>query len=142
MSKEATLADRLVGERVRLRRKELGLSQEKLGKAVGVTFQQIQKYENGVNRIGAGRLTQIGSFLDVPVSYFFDGLSGVCETQAEESNVLSTLKAPGAMELLRAYGAIESPPLRKAVLDMARSLASEQSGTARISQRAGSQRAR
>ena len=54
MSKEATLADRLVGERVRLRRKELGLSQEKLGKAVGVTFQQIQKYENGVNRIGAG----------------------------------------------------------------------------------------
>src|SRR5919112_1572624 len=74
MSKEATLADRLVGERVRLRRKELGLSQEKLGKAVGVTFQQIQKYENGVNRIGAGRLTQIGSFFYVPVSYFFDGV--------------------------------------------------------------------
>src|SRR5688572_31328483 len=59
---------------------------EKLGKAVGVTFQQIQKYENGVNRIGAGRLTQIGSFLDVPVSYFFDGLSSVCETQRSEEH--------------------------------------------------------
>jgi transcriptional regulator with XRE-family HTH domain len=135
MSKEATLADRLVGERVRLRRKELGLSQEKLGKAVGVTFQQIQKYENGVNRIGAGRLTQIGSFLDVPVSYFFDGLSGVCETPAEEANVLGTLKAPGAMELLRAYGAIENPGLRKAVLDMARSLASQQPSAAGAGQR-------
>jgi transcriptional regulator with XRE-family HTH domain len=135
MSKEATLADRLVGERVRLRRKELGLSQDKLGKAVGVTFQQIQKYENGVNRIGAGRLTQIGAFLDVPVSYFFDGLSGVVENQTEESNVLGALKAPGAMELLRAYGAIENPALRKAVLDMARSLASEQSGGTRLKQR-------
>ena len=58
-----------------MRRKMLGLSQEKLGEKLGITFQQIQKYENGVNRIGAGRLTQIGSFLDVPVSYFFDGLS-------------------------------------------------------------------
>lgn len=135
MSKEATLADRLVGERVRLRRKELGISQEKLGKAVGVTFQQIQKYENGVNRIGAGRLTQIGSFLEVPVSYFFDGLSEVCDSPAQEANVLGSLKAPGAMELLRAYGAIEAPALRRAVLDLARTLANEQAAAPRAAQR-------
>ena len=134
MSKEATLADRLVGERVRLRRKELGLSQEKLGKAVGVTFQQIQKYENGVNRIGAGRLTQIGSFLDVPVSYFFDGLAEVCDNPTEEANVLVSLKTPGAMDLLRAYGAIE-PALRRAVLDLARTLASEQAVAPRAARR-------
>ena len=134
MSKEATLADRLVGERVRLRRKELGLSQEKLGKAVGVTFQQIQKYENGVNRIGAGRLTQIGAFLEVPVSYFFDGLAEVCDNPTEEANVLVSLKTPGAMDLLRAYGAIE-PGLRRAVLDLARTLANEQAVAPRAAQR-------
>ena len=71
-----TNVDAYVGQRLRQRRTLLGLSQEKLGEAIGVTTQQIQKYETGSNRIGAGRLYQLSQALQVPVSYFFEGLGG------------------------------------------------------------------
>ncbi len=116
-SKRATATDREVGFRLRLRRKELGLSQEKIGAAVGVSFQQIQKYENGTNRIGAGRLKEIGRVLSVPVTYFFDDLA---DDDAAPSTVV--LQKPGAMELLKLYAKIDSPVLARAVVDLARTL--------------------
>ena len=65
-----------VGSRIRLRRNMLGMSQEKLGESLGITFQQIQKYEKGTNRVGASRLQAIASILDVPVAFFFDDVAG------------------------------------------------------------------
>ena len=73
MKKAPNPIDRHVGSRVRMRRMMLGMSQEKLGDALGLTFQQVQKYEKGTNRIGASRLQQISNSLQVPVSFFFDG---------------------------------------------------------------------
>lgn len=74
--RSADAVDLHVGERIRARRQELNLSQSRLGEVVGVTFQQVQKYERGGNRVGAGRLFRIASFLEVPVEYFYDGLDG------------------------------------------------------------------
>jgi transcriptional regulator with XRE-family HTH domain len=121
MSKEATSTDQMVGQRVRVRRKELGFSQQKLGDAIGVTFQQIQKYENGVNRIGAGRLSEISKVLQVKIDYFF---SGVAEPDADLT--LAPLRQQGALELLQTYARIDSPMLRKAVVELARTLASRE----------------
>lgn len=69
--KRSMPADAVVGKQIRSRRKQLKISQEKLGKSIGVSFQQVQKYENGTNRVGAGRLSEIGKVLDVPIAYFF-----------------------------------------------------------------------
>ena len=73
--KDAQPVDRHVGSRVRMRRMMVGMSQEKLGEACGITFQQIQKYEKGTNRMGAGRLHHIARVLDVPIEFFYDGAS-------------------------------------------------------------------
>src|SRR5580658_7481808 len=90
-----------VGSRVRLRRNMLGLSQEKLGEAIGLTFQQVQKYERGANRIGASRLHELSRVLDVPVSFFFDDVDPV-RAQA----IPSGFAEPDA-------GAFEADPLRR-----------------------------
>ena len=90
-----------VGKRVRLRRTLLGISQEKLGKAINLTFQQVQKYERGTNRIGSSRLYQLSQVLDIPVSYFFDGLP----------SEFSGLKAPGLADVKIASS--EGDPLVK-----------------------------
>lgn len=85
--------DVFVGQRVRDRRKETGLSQTQLGKEIGVTFQQIQKYEKGTNRMGSSRLVRIGRTLGIPVSYFFEGLPGndnSAETPLDKARRLST----------------------------------------------------
>jgi transcriptional regulator with XRE-family HTH domain len=115
--------DALVGARLRLRRKQLRISQEKLGKEVGVSFQQVQKYENGTNRIGAGRLAEISKVLDVPVAYFFTGNSGSGTTEGERGDTKAILSEPGATELLQAYAQIGSLALRSAVVRLARDLA-------------------
>ncbi|HZS84839.1 MAG TPA: helix-turn-helix transcriptional regulator [Stellaceae bacterium] len=88
-----------VGARVRLRRTLLGMSQEKLGDAIGLTFQQVQKYERGANRIGASRLYELSQVLDVPVSFFFEDLAG--------------LNAPGRPGLAEPAGEYESDPMLK-----------------------------
>jgi transcriptional regulator with XRE-family HTH domain len=126
MSKEPKKADVFVGARVRFRRKELGLSQGKLAEKLGITFQQVQKYEKGVNRVGASRLADMARILSVPVSYFFEDAerSDASEGAASMSNVLTMA---GAADLLRAYSRISNPALRKIVLNLARSLASEES---------------
>ncbi|MFO1112715.1 MAG: helix-turn-helix domain-containing protein [Rhodospirillales bacterium] len=122
-----------VGSRVRLRRTLLGLSQEKLGEAVGLTFQQIQKYERGANRIGASRLFEFSRILDVPVSFFFDDMAD--RMKAGETPAVPALsdqpQAPlepdpltrrETLELVRAYYRISDPQVRKRLFELAKSL--------------------
>ncbi len=133
----ASPIDAHVGSRVRLRRTLLGMSQEKLGDALGLTFQQVQKYERGVNRIGASRLFDLARLLDVPIGFFFDDLPpemggnsavrsrpayfGFAEMQDgvddDQMNKRETL------ELVRAYYRITDPAVRKRVFDLIKSLA-------------------
>jgi transcriptional regulator with XRE-family HTH domain len=122
-----------VGSRVRLRRNMLGLSQEKLGTAIGLTFQQVQKYERGANRIGASRLHELSRVLDVPVSFFFDDMDpvrapaipgGFAEPPVEafESD---PMRRRETVELVDAYYAIDDAAVRRRLLDLARALAAE-----------------
>jgi transcriptional regulator with XRE-family HTH domain len=122
-----------VGSRVRLRRNMLGLSQEKLGEAIGLTFQQVQKYERGANRIGASRLHELSRVLDVPVSFFFDDTdpvrapaipAGFAEPAAEGFDS-DPLRRPETAELVDAYFAIEDAAVRRRLLDLAKALAAE-----------------
>jgi transcriptional regulator with XRE-family HTH domain len=120
--------DAHVGKRVRIRRKILSMSQTKLGDAIGLTFQQIQKYERGANRIGASRLFELSEVLDVPVSYFFDDLPADILTlsrgQQEPKPMPSDpLQEPVSLELVRAYAKIENPVTRKSLFNLAKALA-------------------
>lgn len=122
--------DRAVGMRMRARRLELGISQERLADTVGVTFQQVQKYEKGVNRIAASRLFEISRALDLEVSRFFDGLSpelGAAHRVAieEQTRVLAT---EDGSEMLRLFGLIDSPKIRRRVVDLVRTLAGDGEG--------------
>ena len=99
------------------------MSQERLGKEIGVSFQQVQKYENGTNRIGAGRLAEISKVLDVPVAYFFTEGSAAGATDSEKVDARAILSEPGATDLLQAYSQIGSLALRNAVVRLARDLA-------------------
>ena len=119
-----------VGSRVRLRRNMLGLSQEMLGEAIGLTFQQVQKYERGANRISASRLHELSRVLDVPVSFFFDDTDPVRapanprDADAPASEVFDSdpLRRRETVELVDAYYAIDDPDVRRATVDYARSL--------------------
>ncbi|MAY68796.1 MAG: transcriptional regulator [Rhodospirillaceae bacterium] len=126
-----------VGQRLRLRRTLLGMSQEKLGDAVGLTFQQIQKYERGANRIGASRLYMFSRILDVPVAYFFEELPSQIRTHEGQMQIgLSDLpqdtleRDPMArretLELVRAYYAVGNPKVRRRIVDLVRSLSGEE----------------
>ncbi|MFI4948321.1 MAG: helix-turn-helix domain-containing protein [Alphaproteobacteria bacterium] len=127
-----------VGSRVRLRRNMLGLSQEKLGSAIGLTFQQVQKYERGANRIGASRLHQLSRVLDVPVSFFFDDVDpvrapaipgGFAEPPAEAFDS-DPMRRRETVDLVEAYYAIDDTAVRRRLLDLARALAAEGERTA------------
>ena len=117
-----------VGKRVRLRRTLLGMSQTTLGDALSLTFQQVQKYENGSNRIGASRLYQISQILSVPVSYFFDEMDQLTAVANEDAPV-ATGAARGdfvakreTLELVRAYYRIVNPKVRRGIVDMIRAI--------------------
>lgn len=120
-----------VGSRVRLRRTLLGMSQEKLGDAIGLTFQQVQKYERGANRIGASRLYDLSRVLDVPVSFFYDdapadaptlsAFPGVREDPAGFEN--DPMAKRETIELVRAYYQVTDPLVRKRVFDLVKSIA-------------------
>ncbi len=117
-----------VGSRVRLRRIELGMSQEKLAAELGLTFQQVQKYERAANRISASRLYHIGKVLDVKVPFFYEGysdagsLSGFAEPPAEAFQS-DLLQRRDTIELVNAFYAIDNPTLRRQLLDLAQGLA-------------------
>lgn len=121
-----------VGSRVRLRRTMLGMSQEKLGEALGITFQQIQKYEKGTNRVGASRLQNISTILNVPVSFFFEDAPGDPSTgqpgmaEANSSNyVVDFLSSSEGLQLNRAFIKIPDPKVRRKLVDLVKALASE-----------------
>ena len=122
-----------VGSRVRLRRNMLGLSQEKLGEAIGLTFQQVQKYERGANRIGASRLHELSRVLDVPVSFFFDdtdpvrapAIPGGFAEPAVEAFDSDPLRRRETIELVEAYFTVEDPAIRRRLLELAKVLAAE-----------------
>ena len=111
----------------------LGLSQEKLGEAIGLTFQQVQKYERGANRIGASRLYELSQILEVPVSFFFDDMPAeVAETggrpasspprEGPESYGYDPMVKRETLELVRAYYKIKDPNVRKSVFDLVKSM--------------------
>jgi transcriptional regulator with XRE-family HTH domain len=119
--------DLYVGKRLRARRTILGLTQEKLSDVLGLTFQQIQKYERGTNRIGASRLLELSTALSVPVGYFFEGIETVAAGLAEEPAdyvppAIPTLGSD-ALELLRLFQSIEDAKLRRDVLRIVKSVA-------------------
>ncbi len=134
MVDEPSPVDVHVGGRVRLRRTLLGMSQEKLGNAVGLTFQQIQKYERGANRIGASRLFDLSCVLQVPVQFFFEEMArepagahydpaiGDGETAAELPDA-DAMRRRETLELVRAYYRIPDPNLRRRLFDLAKAMA-------------------
>ncbi len=130
--------DAHVGSRIRLRRTLMGMSQERLGEALGLTFQQVQKYERGVNRVGASRLFDLSRVLDVSISFFFDDMpepianlhgnhhttraaGGFAETQ-DSFGADDTMSRRETQELARAYFRITDPAIRKRVFDLIKSM--------------------
>src|SRR6201985_1375310 len=125
-----------VGSLIRLRRTLLGMSQERLGESLGLTFQQVQKYERGVNRVGASRLFDLSRVLDVPISFFFDDMpdslsanfGGVASPRPGGSGESQdpfgddTLSRRETLELVRAYYRITDPSVRKRVFDLIKSM--------------------
>jgi transcriptional regulator with XRE-family HTH domain len=107
-----------VGRRIRVQRVAKGISQIELGEKIGVTFQQVQKYERGFNRVGAGRLTKIAKVLGVSVGSFFGGSGGTDHGAGAETTRLDLeyLVVPGALRLLRAYGQIRESVVRRTIL--------------------------
>jgi len=130
--RSANPVDVHVGTRVRLRRQVLKMSQERLGDQLGVTFQQVQKYERGANRIGASRLWKISDVLNVPVSFFFDGLSdkmahGEFTENDQMPIVYDFINSSDGVALAKAVSQIKSKAVRRQILELARSLANDAS---------------
>jgi transcriptional regulator with XRE-family HTH domain len=126
--------DKHVGSRVRMRRMMLGMSQEKLGDALGLTFQQVQKYEKGTNRIGASRLQQIAHILQVPVSFFFEGapagMGGSAEGGMSEAPspayVSDFLATSDGLSLTKSFMRIKNSKLRRRIVDLVEQIAGEE----------------
>lgn len=131
ISRETNSVDVHVGQKVRLRRTLLNMSQEKLGDALGVTFQQIQKYERGVNRIGAGRLFFISQVLNVPVNFFYEGLQGGASAGFSDGDqtpfVNDLLSSPEGLQLALAFSRIKNPDVRRKFIELMRALGDEDS---------------
>ena len=113
--------DRVVGQRIRWRRKELKLTQEKLGELLGLTFQQVQKYEKGVNRVSAGRLFEMSTAMGVPIPYFFDGAETFLDHDAayvaEDGDAIhAPVMTSEILDLIAAFQKIEDQSLRKSLL--------------------------
>ena len=133
--------DMHVGKRVRLRRTLLGLSQEQLGTELNITFQQVQKYERGANRISASRLWDIGQILDVPINYFFDDMTentmrssprrvprGSELLDLSDEQIKDPMTRRETLELVRTYYSIEKPLVRKRISEMVKSIATTLAG--------------
>lgn len=134
MSKEPNPIDRNVGNRLRMQRILLNMSQEKLGEALGITFQQVQKYEKGINRISASRLQQISQILNVPPSFFFQNATGKSTGGDETKGVLDisasqyivdSLSTSEGLNLNRAFARISEPKIRKRIVDLVTTIADQ-----------------
>jgi transcriptional regulator with XRE-family HTH domain len=121
-----------VGHRIRIERLARGLSQTALANQLGVTFQQVQKYEKGVNRVGAGRLTKIAEVLGIEVSTFFgkDMVDAEGSKDSDAASPLKLLTVSGAFRLLRAYGDIEDSNLRRAIVDLVEQISNQRASSA------------
>lgn len=117
-ARRAVASDVKLGARIRIRRVEKGISQSDLGKILGLSFQQVQKYENGINRVGAGRLQQIATALDVPVTFFYDG-----DGKAREVESLLLLDTSFSLRLLRAYSKIKDQAVQRHFVSLMESVA-------------------
>ncbi len=126
--------DKHVGSRVRMRRMMLGMSQEKLGDALALTFQQVQKYEKGTNRIGASRLQQISHILQVPVAFFFEGAPHLAdggimvenlESAPSPTYVSDFLATSDGLSLTKAFMRIPDPKLRRRIVDLVQQIAGD-----------------
>ena len=132
-SKDLNTIDMHVGARVRMRRLMLGMTQGKLGNALGVTFQQVQKYEKGANRIGAGRLQQLSAILQVPVAFFFDGMRSATAvlTTGSPSDALPAseldqlLTSSEGLALIKAFTRIKDAEIRRRIVDLAVEIANQ-----------------
>ena len=124
--------DKYVGSRVRMRRIMLGMSQEKLGEALGLTFQQIQKYEKGTNRVGASRIQQISEILQVPVSFLFEGSpTGTASSEnfgegTSPSYISDFLATSEGLALTRAFTRITDAKLRRSIVDLVEQIAARE----------------
>jgi transcriptional regulator with XRE-family HTH domain len=127
----ANAIDRKIGQRVRTRRLEIGMSQERLAELLGVTFQQVQKYEKGVNRIAASRLYDIAASLDMPAARFFENLSGGRVGVAEDRQefVEDVMATPEGAQLMSLFSSIKSLKVRRRVVELVKALTDESTET-------------
>ena len=129
--KQPNFIDVQVGNRIRIRRILIGMSQEQLGDLLGLSFQQIQKYEKGVNRIGAGRLYEVARILNVQMNFFYGGLAEALPSDANETDisvppVMEFVSSGEGHELAVALVKIKDASVRKRVLDLVKALAAEE----------------
>jgi transcriptional regulator with XRE-family HTH domain len=129
MKKLPNPVDRHVGARLRMRRNQAGLSQEKLGEALGVTFQQVQKYEKGLNRLGASRLQLAARVLGVPVNFFFDGMpaetEGFAEPAAPAYGLTSMQLDADSSALIAAFSRVQDPRLKARIIELVEAMATQ-----------------
>jgi transcriptional regulator with XRE-family HTH domain len=124
--KQANPIDIQVGNRVRIRRMLIGMSQEKLGDLLGLTFQQVQKYEKGVNRIGAGRLFEVSRILNVTIDFFYEGVSAAGQPESDGAPVMEFVSSGEGLQLALAFMKIKDAKVRKRMLDLVKSLVDEE----------------
>jgi transcriptional regulator with XRE-family HTH domain len=130
MKKSTGSIDKEIGSRVRMRRISIGMSQEKLGDMLGLTFQQVQKYEKGTNRISVGRLVDIAKILGVDIHFFFNGIKSIKaepgfgeeETPPYMADMIST---PEGLQLIRTFTSIKNPKVRKSIVQLVTTLAAQ-----------------
>jgi transcriptional regulator with XRE-family HTH domain len=115
-----------IGKKIRALRLERGMSQSELADAIGVTFQQVQKYEKGANRVSAGRLQKIADVLDVPITFFYDGTSSRPKKKGRAKTRLDLVQTKGAMSLLQSYANIASRRTKNALVVLAQSLSGKE----------------
>eukprot|EP01041_Mallomonas_annulata_P031218 gene31218-53489_t len=114
-----------VGVRIRMRRKEMGVSQERLAESLGITFQQVQKYERGANRVSASKLWEIASALMTPVAYFYDGLGDREPLAGQRDATQDFLLSTEGIELIAAFPRIAEPAIRRKIVELVRVVAEE-----------------
>ena len=124
--KSPTAMDAVLGRNVRLQRMAAGLSQEKLGQEIGVTFQQIQKYEKGANRIGAVRLCRIAEILDIPIPALFEGVSAIPAGERADASLGEFVEEPRTLRLARAFAGISDDDLRLCIVELIERIAAQQ----------------